>query len=112
MSNPMNLRGPPSLSAMGMAMIQPSDGIGTHGSDCIGTSIPSDGKQGQQQQLPEADMPSYMVRLLHDPSFLSLVNSMENALTTSVAGGELMLKALAMSSAAASSATTASGGSD
>lgn len=111
MSNPMSLGGPPSsLAAMGMPMMQPSAGIGSHssGGGCsIGTSVPSNGEQ-QQQQQPEADMASYMVRLLHDPSFLSFVNSMESALTTSVAGGELMLKALAMSGAAATASSASS----
>ena len=110
MSNPMSLGGPPSsLSAMGMPMMQPSAGLGSHssGGSSIGTSsITSNGEQ--QQQQPEADMASYMVRLLHDPSFLSFVNSMESALTTSVAGGELMLKALAMSGAAATASSASS----
>ena len=111
MSNPMSLMGlggpPSSLGAMGMPMMKPSAGIGSHNSGGIeiGTSIPS---YGEQQQQPEADMASYMVRLLHDPSFLSFVNSMENALTTSVAGGELMLKALAMSGAAATASSVSS----
>ena len=111
MSNPMSLGGPPSsLSAMGMPKMQPSAGLGSHssGGSSIGTSsITSNGEQ-QQQQQPEADMASYMVQLLHDPSFLSFVNSMESALTTSVAGGELMLKALAMSGVAASASSASS----
>ena len=109
MSNPMSLGGPPSsLSTMGMPVMQPSAGLGSRssGGGSIGTSsVPSN---GEQQQQSEADMASYMVRLLHDPSFLTFVNSMENALTTSVAGGELMLKALATSSAIAPSASSAS----
>ena len=109
MSNPMSLGGPPSsLAAVGMPMMQPSAGIGSHnsgGACSIGISVPSDGEQ--QQQL-EAEVASYMVRLLHDPSFLSFVNSMESALTTSVAGGELMLKALAMSGAAATASSASS----
>jgi len=114
MSNPMSLRGPPSMSAVGAAMLQASDGFGAHGGASMSTSPGSNGQQ-QQQGWQEADTASYMVRLLHDQSFLTFVNSMEDALTTSVAGGELMLKALAMSSATAPSAssavTTASDGS-
>ena len=94
-----------------MPTMQPSAGLGSHssGGSSIGTSsITSYGEQQQQQQQPEADMASYMVRLLHDPSFLSFVNSMESALTTSVAGGELMLKALAMSGAAATASPASS----
>ena len=110
MSNPMSLGGPPSsLPAMGMPTMRPSAGLGSHssGGSSIGTSsITSYGEQ--QQQQPEADMASYMVRLLHDPSFLSFVNSMESALTTSGAGGELMLKALAMSGAAATASSASS----
>jgi hypothetical protein len=71
-----------------MATTVPASGFGAAPTPCTST--------GQEEQL--ADMASYMVRLLHDPSFLSFVNSMENSLANSVAGGELMLKALAMSS--------------
>ena len=98
MSDPMSLSGPPSFSVADMATTTvPASGFGAAPTPCTST--------GQEEQL--ADMASYMVRLLHDPSFLSFVNSVENGLANSVAGGELMLKALAMSSDNAPTAPTA-----
>ena len=105
MSDPMSLSGPPSLSvADDMATAVPASGFGA-ASPLFGGIGPTCASTGQEEQ--QADMATYMVRLLHDPSFLSFVNSMENSLANSVAGGELMLKALAMSSANAPTAPIA-----
>ena len=106
MSDPMSLSGPPSFSVADMATTTvPASGFGAAPTlfGGIGPTCTSTGQEEQQA----ADMASYMVRLLHDPSFLSFVNSVENGLANSVAGGELMLKALAMSSDNAPTAPTA-----
>ena len=105
MSDPMSLSGPPSLSvADDMATTVPASGFGA-APPLFGGIGPTCASTGQEEQ--QADMATYMVRLLHDPSFLSFVNSMENSLANSIAGGELMLKALAMSSANAPAAPIA-----
>ena len=50
-------------------------------------------EQQQQQQQEQDEVMSYIVRLMHEPSFLQLVHKIEN-LVTNTTDGNKMLQAL------------------